>query len=211
MTDVAEEQNPMPDHRIVRSITTLVGLFALLTLATADVAAQRIVRADSLRQIQSVVPMSGPAGTQISVSSDNLPLAARVHIAVGMLHAGFETIGQAAQGEFGEISASVQIPAAATWDRPLYVIALDGVFSPIGISDPFHVTDADGMIRRAGRVIDEGGQCLALLDDNGLLYALAGELGGFRPGDEVLVDGTYSGSSGCRDGSTIAVARIVAR
>ena len=201
----------MPDQRIVRPITPLVGLFALLTFATADVAAQRIVRADSLRQIQSVVPMSGPAGTQISVSSDNLPLAARVHIAVGMLHAGFETIGQAAQGEFGEIRASVQIPAAATWDRPLYVIALDGVFSPIGISDPFHVTNTDGMIRRAGRVIDEGGQCLALLDENGLLYALAGELGAFSPGDQVVVDGSYSGASECRDGSTIGVSRIVAR
>ena len=201
----------MPDQRIVRPITTLAGLFALLTLATADVAAQRIVRADSLRHIQSVVPMSGPPGTQISVTSDNLPLAARVHIAVGMLHAGFETIGMAAQGEWGDISASVQIPAAATWDRPLYVIALDGVFSPIGISDPFHVTNADGMIRRIGRVTDEGGPCLTLRDENGLPYALAGELGVFRPGDEVVVDGTYSGASSCRDGSTIAVARIVAR
>lgn len=201
----------MPEQRIVRPITTLAGLFALLTLSAADVAAQRFVRADSLRQIQSVVPMSGPPGTQISVRSDNLPLAARVHIAVGMLHAGFETIGLAAQGEWGEISASVQIPAGATWDRPLYVIALDGVFSPIGISDPFHVTDANGMIRRRGRVTDEGGPCLTLRDENDLLYALSGELGAFRAGDEVVVDGTYSGASSCRDGSTIAVARIVAR
>ena len=91
----------MHKQRIAGTITTLVGLFALLALATQDVAAQRFVRSDSLRQIQSVVPMSGPGGTQIAVDSDNLPLDARVHIAVGMLHAGFETLGQAAQGEWG--------------------------------------------------------------------------------------------------------------
>ena len=193
------------------TMTTLVGLLALLAFATTDLSAQRFVRSDSLRQIQSVVPMSGPAGTRIAVDSDNLPLAARVHIAVGMLHAGFETIGQAAQGEWGDITASVQIPIDATWERPLYVIALDGVFSPMGISTPFHVTDANGMIRRVGRVTDEGGQCLTLRDENDLLYALAGELGTFRAGDEVVVDGTYSATSGCRDGSTIGVTRIVAR
>ncbi len=193
------------------TMTTLVGLLALLAFATTDLSAQRFVRSDSLRQIQSVVPMSGPAGTQIAVDSDNLPLAARVHIAVGMLHAGFETIGQAAQGEWGDITASVQIPVDASWERPLYVIALDGVFSPMGISSPFHVTNADGMIRRVGRVIDDGGQCLRLRDENDLLYALMGELGTFRAGDEVVVDGTYSAKSSCGDGSTIGVTRIVAR
>ena len=81
----------------------------------------------------------------------------------------------------------------------------------MGIPCPSPSTAPDWMILRAGRVIDECGKGLALLDENGLLYALAGELGGCRPGDEVLVDGRYSGSSGCRDGSTIAVARIVAR
>ncbi len=200
----------MPDQRIVRPITTLAGLFALLTLATADIAAQ-VFRADSLRQVQSVVPRSGPPGTQISISSVNLQLEARVHIAVGTLFAGFETVGEAAQGVLGEISASVQIPTSATWDRPLYVIALNGVFMPIGISDPFHVTDANGMIRRVGRVTDEGWPCLTLRDENNLLYSLTGELGTFRPGDQVVVDGTYARASSCRDGSTIGVTRIVAR
>ena len=195
---------------IVGTITTFVALFALLTLATQDLAAQRFVRSDSLRQIQSVVPLSGPAGTQIAVDSENLPLAARVHIAVGMLHAGFETLGQAAQGEWGDITASVQIPIDASWERPLYVIALDGVFSPMGISPPFHVTNDRGMIRRTGRLIDEGGSCLTLRDENDLLYAVTGELGAFSAGDEVVVDGTYLAASSCRDGSTIGVTRIVA-
>jgi len=201
----------MPDQRIIRPITTLAGLFALLTLVTADAAAQTFVNADTLRQIQSVVPMSGPPGTRISVNSDNLPIAARVHIAVGMLFAGFETIGEVAQGQWGDISTSVQIPETATWDRPLYIIALDAVFNPMGISAPFHVTDDNGMIRRIGHITDEGEPCLTLRDDNDLLYALAGEVGAFRSGDEVVVEGKYSGASSCRDGSTIAVAHIVAR
>jgi|TARA_B100000809_G_C14651254_1_gene356019 hypothetical protein len=127
-----------------------------------------------------------------------------------MLHAGFETIGQAEQGEWGEISASVRIPVTATWDRPLYVIALDGVFSPIGMSDPFHVTNVDGMIQRAGSISDEGRPCLTLRDENDLLYALTGDLGAFRSGDDVVVEGIYSGTSSCLDGSTIDVSRIVA-
>ena len=201
----------MYKQRIAGSITALVGLFALLAFAPADAAAQRFVRSDSLRQIQSVVPMSGPPGTRISVDSDNLPLAARVHIAVGMLHAGFETIGMAAQGEWGDITASVQIPFDASWERPLYVIALDGVFSPMGISDPFHVTNTSGMIRRTGLVTDEGELCMTFRDENDLLYALAGELGAFSAGDDVVVDGTYSAAGRCGDASTIGVTRIVAR
>ncbi len=199
----------MPDERIVRLITTLAGLFALLTLAAADVTAQRTDR--SFRAVLSVVPLTGPPGTQISVSSQNLPYTAQVQIAVGRLRAGFETVGQAARGELGEISTSVQIPADAIWDRPLYVVALNDMFMPIGTSDPFHVTDANGMIRRRGRVTDEGGSCLTLRDQDDLLYSLTGELGTLRPGDEVVVDGTYAGASSCRDGSTIGVTRTVAR
>ena len=58
------------------TMTTLVGLLALLAFATTDLSAQRFVRSDSLRQIQSVVPMSGPAGTRIAVA--RLPHAARI-------------------------------------------------------------------------------------------------------------------------------------
>ena len=199
----------MPDERIVRPITTLAGLFALLTLTAADVAAQRTDR--SFRAVLSVVPLTGPPGTQISVSSYNLPYAAEVHIAVGRLRAGFETVGQAAQGELGEISASVQIPTDAIWDQPLYVVALNSAFMPIGTSDPFHVTDANGMIRRTGRVTDEGGPCLTLRAQDNLLYSLTGELGTLRPGDDVVVDGTYAGASSCREGSTIGVTRVVER
>ena len=199
----------MYDQRSRRHAIALAGAVVLL-IVTADFAsAQRLIRADSLRQIQTVVPLHGPPGTTVEIASENLPLAARIHLAVGAIHSGFETLGEGSQGEWGDVSGSIRIPESAPWDRPLYVIALNGVFSPIGLSDPFHVTNADGMVRREGRITEEAESCLTLRDEDDLLYALTGDLGAFRAGDEVIVEGVYSETSACMDGSTIGVVRIV--
>ena len=188
---------------------SVVALLVLLSTAEIGVA-QRRVSSDSLRQIQSVAPLSGPPGTQVSVFTENLPLQARIYVGVGATHAGFEVLTEGTQGEWGDIRASLRIPASATWDRPLVIILFNGVFSPIGISEPFHVTDADGMVRRTGRITDEGGGCVTMRDGDDYLYTLTGELGSLRPGDEVTVEGAYAESSSCDQGHTVQVVRVVA-
>lgn len=197
------------DPRVARALVTLAGSLALLALGAGPVAAQRTVAPDSLRRLQSVVPLSGPPGTLVKIGSENLPLQARIHVGVGALNAGFETLGEAFQGEWGEISASVRIPESARWDKPLYFIAFNAIFSPIGISEPFHVTDERGRVRRTGTVTDEGASCLTMRDEYDYLYTLTGDVERLRPGDEVTVEGAYAEAGACAEGHVISVTRVV--
>ena len=195
--------------RFRHQATTLAGVLTLL-IGTPDLGvAQRFVNPDSLRQLQSVVPLSGPPGTRVEISSENLPLAARIHLAVGAIHAGFETLAEGYQGEWGDMSGEIRIPESASWDRPLYVIALNGVFSPIGLSNPFHVTNEEGLVRREGRVTEETEACFTFRDEDDLLYALTGELGTIQAGDQITVEGVYFETSSCMEGSTIEVVRAI--
>ena len=192
-----------------RQVLSLAGALVLLMIGADPGAAQRFVNPDSLRQLQSVAPLSGPPGTRVEISSENLPLAARIHLAVGAIHAGFETLAEGSQGEWGDMSGELMIPESASWDRPLYVIALNGVFSPIGLSNPFHVTNEEGLVRREGQVTEELEACLTFRDEDELLYALTGELGTLNAGDQVTIEGIYLETSSCNEGSTIEVVRAI--
>ncbi|MEC9356018.1 MAG: hypothetical protein VX507_07240 [Gemmatimonadota bacterium] len=192
-----------------RQVISLAGALVLLMIGADPGAAQRFVNPDSLRQLQSVAPLSGPPGTRVEISSENLPLAARIHLAVGAIHAGFETLAEGSQGEWGDMSGELMIPESASWDRPLYVIALNGVFSPIGLSNPFHVTNEEGLVRREGQVTEELEACLTFRDEDELLYALTGELGTLNAGDQVTIEGIYLETSSCNEGSTIEVVRAI--
>ncbi len=61
-----------------------------------------------------------------------------------------------------------------------------------------------------GKLTGEGVECQALRGDDGKLYTLVGDLGEFRPGDEVSVCGAIPMFSVCMQGTTIAVTRIKA-
>ena len=171
---------------------------------------RRYATIDSLRHIQSVAPRSGPPGTEVQIYTENLPPQAKIHVGVGAMRAGFEALAEATQEMWGEVSATVRIPRYATWERPIVFIVFNGVFSPIGISDPFHVTDDRGWIRRSGRITDEGLACPTLRDADEYMYALAGDLAGLRdlkPGAEVTVEGTVTESGPCGGADQIDVVR----
>ncbi len=189
---------------------TLAIAATLLLLATPQpTAAQRkFATIDSLRHIQSVEPRSGPPGTVVKVYTENLPLQARIHVGVGAMRAGFEALAEGTQDIWGEVSATVRVPAYATWERPLVFIVFNGNFSPIGISNPFHVTNEEGLVRRAGRITDEGLGCVTLRDGDQYMYSLAGEVGDVKPGDEVVVEGTVTVDGPCEGADQIAVVNL---
>ena len=197
------------DPCLRRQGAALAGALALSLVMAESAAAQRMVRTDSLRRIQEVSPRSGPPGTVVTIGSENLPLQARVVVGAGALHEGFVELADAFQGEWGEISATVVIPEHASWERPLYFIAFNAVFSPIGLSDPFHVTNDSGMVRRKGRITAEGMTCVAMRDDDDNLYMLTGEIRDLQPGDEVVVEGLYTETSPCDQGDAIRVVSLV--
>jgi hypothetical protein len=102
------------------------------------------------------------------------------------------------------------VPERASWDRPLVFIIFNGNFSPTGLSDPFHVTNADGLIYREGEVTDAAGAddgCLTMRDGDGYLYTLTGEVDGLKPGDPVAVEGRFFAVSDCAGGETVHVVR----
>lgn len=161
-----------------------------------------------IRHIQNISPHSGPPGTLVSVSTLNLPIEARVHVGVGAMNAGFEALAEAQQGQWGEIAVRVQVPQTTSWDRPIVFIAFNAVFAPIGLSDPFHVTDADGRVRRTGHVTEEADGCLTFRDEDDYLYALEGDTAGLSAGDEVRIDGVFFDTGSCHEGPTIGVSAI---
>ena len=194
--------------RLSRLAVVLAGVSALSAGSPEDAAAQRrFATIDSLRHIQSVEPRTGPAGTVVAIYTENLPPQARIHVGVGAMRAGFEALTEASQEIWGEVSASVRVPSYASWERPLVFIVFNGVFSPIGISDPFHVTNDEGMVRRTGRITDEGLECVTLRDNDQYRYALSGDLAGLSPGDEVVVEGAISLSGPCGEADAIEVVR----
>ena len=60
-----------------------------------------------------------------------------------------------------------------------------------------------------GTLTKEGVECPALRDTAGVLYTLAGPVGGFRPGDKVCVRGRRTEISTCQQGITLTVESIV--
>jgi hypothetical protein len=146
-------------------------------------------------------------GTEVTIFTENLQLEARVWIGIGRVGTGFEVIGEGSQGEWGAVRAAVRIPEYATWDRPVHLIVMNAVFSPVALSKPFHVTNGEGMVRRTGFFSDEGLPCPAMRDDEGNLYALSGAVGDVRIGDRLMVEGVLSESSECSEGPSIRVVR----
>ena len=187
----------------------LLALAALPLLAAApEASAQRVYATiDSLRHIQSVEPRLGPPGTVVEIYTENLPPQARIHVGIGAMRAGFEALAEGTQEMWGEVSATVKVPGYASWERPLVFIVFNGVFSPIGISDPFHVTDDSGMVQRTGRITDEGLGCVTMRDNDQYVYALGGDVEGLQPGDEVVVEGPVTLAGPCGGADAIEVVR----
>jgi len=198
-------------RRLAQPVFAMTVASLIWAALAPDAMAQRPARVyatiDSLRHIQSVEPRMGPPGTVVDVYTENLPPQAKIHVGVGAMRAGFEALAEGTQEIWGEVSATVTVPGYANWERPLVFIVFNGVFSPIGISDPFHVTDDNGMVQRTGRITDEGLGCVTLRDNDQYVYALNGDVGDLSPGDEVVVEGTITLNGPCGDADAIEVVR----
>ena len=59
-----------------------------------------------------------------------------------------------------------------------------------------------------GTITREGVTCTALRGDDGRLYTLAGQTGGFQPGDRVRVTGDQAQMSFCQQGTTVNLTSI---
>ena len=203
--------NRFPKRPVAARAVSAAGALAILLCAPDAVFAQahpNPATPDSLRQIQTMEPRIGPPGTEVSLYTENIPLQARVVVGLGAIGTGFEELGTGDQGEFGEIGATVSVPAGATWDRAVVFIIFNGNFAPTGLSDPFHVTDEDGRIQRTGTIAGQENGCVTFEDRDGYFYTLAGDLGDATTGDHLIVEGAASRSVACPHADTIEVDRM---
>ena len=198
------------DLRVGRFATAIFASLTVSMLTAHPGAAQAHITAavDSLRHIQTMAPTFGPAGTVVQLTTLNLPVQAKVHIGYGATRTGFEALFEVQQEMWGDISTEVTVPSSAPWDRAIVFVAFNAIFSPIGLSDPFHVLNDDGVLRRKGRITDESETCVTMRDEDDYLYALTGDVAGLSVGDDVTVEGTYSATSSCLDGGAIGVVRV---
>lgn len=188
--------------------TALVILAGTIPEPVATQAHPTAVAPKEIRHIQSISPQSGPPGTMVSVSTLNLPYEARVHVGVGALGQGFEALTEAEQGRLGEIAVRVAVPDHAARDRPIVFVAFNAIFAPIGMSDPFHVTDEEGRVQRIGRVTSSTDGCVVFQDQDDYEYELTGDTDELEVGEEVRVEGVFFNTGPCTNGPTIGVSSI---
>lgn len=194
--------------------TVVVSLATTLFAGAGEATAQAHPSAgapDEIRHIQSITPRSGPPGTLVSVSTLNLPYQARVHVGIGAVRDGFEALTEAEQGRWGEIAVRVQVPETTSWDRAIVFVAFNANFAPIGMSDPFHVTDEDGRVSRSGTLAFEVGECPMLEDEDGYLYELTGSVENLRSGAAAEVVGVLFEAGPCTGDPTIGVETVNVR
>jgi hypothetical protein len=165
-------------RRVLVGLTTLTTLGAL-GLASATPAAAQGVDAPGIRDlthhIRTISPQFGPAGTMVRVHADNLPPNARVQVAVGeMQGCGYQVCEKVQTNGRGELTANVQVPEWAHTTHYEVIMILAEDFMPIAVSDPFHVTDAEGMVTRTGTIGMAWPGCPSLIGDHGVTYAIVG-------------------------------------
>ena len=195
----------MPPKRPRGALTVLALALAPL-LAPAGARAQSVAPGDVNigaieRRIGTVAPKSGTPGTRVRVAAVDMPVITPIRVGIGAPQAGFEAFEELLTGDEGEFDVTVTVPEWASWDRVHLFIVFDIYFRPIALSDAFHVTNEDGLVRRSGHVRDGPGGCRILRDIDGVDYALTGEgaaaLAEVRADRRVTVDARLGARPSC--------------
>lgn len=128
------------------------------------------------KYIEVMEPTSGPAGTEVRVRAEGLRPNTPVFVGIGEIQGcGYEVCARAQTDGRGVLEAVVVVPDWGHHDHYEVVMILDEMFATLAVSDPFHVVDANGLIRRTGRVEVVWPGCPALVTEDGVAYALVGQ------------------------------------
>ena len=204
-------------RRLSLSATLLSTLIAVELAAPGPGRAQspsgRQVRTERIeRRIDSINPNSGPPGTLVHVATADMPVTTPIRVGLGAIRTGFEAFGELMTGQEGEFAVTVEIPEWATWDRVHRLIVFDIYFQPIALSDFFHVTDAEGLVHREGRMRRTSSMCADFEDAEGLSYALTQVPDGdFDPEARMIVEGRIVDGAACGNELGIEVVSLRTR
>lgn len=210
-------RRPVSRARSVRTLTVVLaaGLSVHGAGWATPLVAQSTSRssvADIERRVDLVEPTSGPPGTRVRVASGEMPSITPIRVGLGGMRSGFESLLDVLTTMDGEFDVTVALPQWASWDRVHRFVVFDIYFAPIALSELFHVTNAEGLVRREGTVHRGPGGCLFLKDLDGISYALRGgppEV--VRVGADVAVEARIADGGTCGLDYTLDVESATAR
>lgn len=179
----------------VQTVLACCAAAALLAVP-ASTAAQSVAASDVdmgtiERRIELIEPKTGKPGTVVRVNTEDMPVITPIRVGIGAARVGFEAFQELMTGNEGEFDVTVTVPDWASWDRVHVFIVFDIYFRPIALSDAFHVTNEEGLVRRTGRVTHRDDGCSILLDIDGVQYAVTGDeemVSGIEPNTTVTLD-----------------------
>ena len=87
-------------------------------------------------------------------------------------------------------------------------LLLVAIFSLLFFKYSGEAETAMAAMRITGTLTTEGVECPAMRGDDGQLYTLVGDLGAFKPGDRVSIEGELMLISTCMQGQTIRLKSI---
>jgi hypothetical protein len=137
-----------------------------------------------------MVPFSGPPGTRVDLVVSLLPALTPMQVAIGGTRSGFEQLILALTDQQGDLAVTVEIPEWVSSERAHRFIIFNAYFTSVHAATPlFHVTDAEGKIRREGEITWKGPECVTLTTADDEIYDLTGNLEGLALGARVSVEG----------------------
>jgi hypothetical protein len=173
----------MKTHRM-----TLLSALMLLLAAAPMLAAQAPPKAGATLHLRGTL-VDGGVECQAFRAEDG-----QLYTLTGDLQ-GFKTGDKVrVTGEVAEISICQQGTTIAVRD-----IKADKAQGP---------KDKAEVVKVTGTLTDEGAECQALRAEDGTVYTLKGDLGGFKVGDKVRVTGEVQERSTCLQGTTLLVKKI---
>jgi hypothetical protein len=195
-------RRPDPVSGLVLALTLLSLPLALTAQSGAD-----SIQSPAQRGIDRIEPSIAAPGATVTVSSEEMPSMTGLRLGLGAANVGFEELTDFVTSEGGAFSETVTVPAWAERDRVHRFIVFDLYFRPIALSGPFHVTDAEGLVEREGRV-QTGPGCPQLVDVDEVAYALEGATEALpAPGASVTLVGRVREGSTCGLDFTLEVVR----
>jgi hypothetical protein len=156
----------------------------------------------------NATPRGGPIGSEVTVVVTDLPPMIGIQIGFGNLQQ-HQILERTASDGFGLATVTIRVPEMADVNRThFFFVAFDDA-QPRGVSEPFHVTAADGTAIVRGQIADDGRSCTALRTAMDELYTLVGDTSAFKPGTRVAVRGKIVDGAACgNEGITIGISEI---
>lgn len=157
----------------------------------------------------SLSRLSGPPGTEVTIQMEQLPAITPLWLGIGATRSGFEALQMVITDTKGQFSQAVSIPASAGSDRAYVFIVFDAYFNRLALTRPFDVTGLDGTVQRRGQIGARVGGCVSLKADDGVIYALAGQLPAIAAEEQVIVEGLpLESAEDCQAARGIRVTRL---